>query len=63
MSIHQQSIGILFVGKPGDFRSDILLSDIHTAAVETIAMPHFHEDQNLWEVKLQEMILYECVLY
>ena len=57
MSILQQSTGILFVGKAGDFRSDILLSNIHTAVVETIAMPHFHEDQNLWEVKSQEMIL------
>ena len=57
MSMLQQGTSLLFVGKLGDFRSDILLFDIHTGVAEAMAMPHFHEGQKLWEVKPQEMIL------
>ena len=57
MSMLQQGTSLLFVGNSGDFRSDILLFDIHTGVAEAMAMPHFHEGQKLWEMKSQEMIL------
>ena len=61
MSMLQQGTSLLFVGNSGNFRSDILLFNIHIGVAEAMAMPHFHEGQKLWEMKSQEMILWEYV--
>ena len=50
MSILHQDVRILFLGKPGDFNSNILVHG--TAIEEHIPMPCFNAGQEIWETKL-----------